>query len=168
MAGTVTLTGFKEFEAKLKNLPGILLEEIDGQVEDATVLWHTGAVNDSPTDQGNLKRLLSVKKNAPMEWEVVSGADYSAYIEFGTKTRVNIPSDLQNYAAQFRGGGAGNAKKFIFAWMQRVGIPKEAQYPVFLSIITKGIHPHPYFFIQRPLVQKQLDTNVQRILNTEH
>lgn len=98
--------------------------------------------------------------------EVVSPAEYSAYVEWGTKTRVSVPPELQSYAAQFRGGkGAGDAKKMIYAWMDRVGVPKDRQWVVFISIITKGIHPHPFFFIQKPVVEKQLIGDIKAILN---
>lgn len=169
MPTTVTLTGWKEFENKLSTLPKKLMQEVGGEVEDAARLWAAGAKRDAPKDQGFLAGQISSRKLGPMSAEATSEANYSAYIEWGTKTRVQVPSDLQGYANEFRGGvNPGGAKKFIFAWMNRVGIPKERQWITFLSIIIKGIHPHPYFFPQKPIVQAQLDKNVQTILNTEH
>lgn len=166
---TVTLTGWKEFEAKAKGLSKVLFAEIDGEVEDAARIWASGAKRDAPKDQGFLAGQISSRKTAMMQAETTSNANYSAYMEWGTKTRVQIPPDLQSYAAQFRGGtNQGNAKKMVFAWMDRVGIPKERQWITFLSIIIKGIRPHPFFFIQRPIVQSQLNKNVQAILNTPH
>lgn len=169
MPTTVTLTGWKEFETKAKNLPKVLFQEIDGEVEDSARLWSAGAKRDAPVDQGFLRGQISSRKIGLMQSEVTSEADYSAYIEWGTKTKVNVPADMQAYASQFRGGiNSGGAKKMIFAWMNRVGVPKERQWIVFLSIIIKGIRPHPFFFIQKPVVQNQLNTNVQNILNTPH
>jgi len=170
MPTTVTLTGWKEFEAKCVNLPKVLFDEIDGEVEDSARLWAAGAKRDAPNDQGFLSGRISSRKIGLMVSEAFSEADYSAYVEWGTKSRAKVPADLQQYASQFKGGGAGagGAKKMIFAWMERVGIPKERQWITFLSIIIKGIRPHPFFFIQTPLVQAQLNKNVQTILNTEH
>ncbi len=170
MPNTVTLTGFKEFEDKLRRLPKVLAHEIDGEVEDAARLWDDLAKQDAPKDVGTLAGLISKRKNKDMDWEVASGAGYSAFIEWGTKSRVRVPADLAAYASQFRGGGAGagNAKAFIYAWMKRKGIPEKFWWITFHSIITKGIHPHPFFFIQAPFVEKQLYTGVKRILTTEH
>lgn len=170
MPTSITLTGWDQFESKLRSMPEILQSEITGEVEEAARLWAANAKRAAPVDQGFLQNLISSHKTGVMEAETTSAAEYSAWIEWGTKTRVRVPGDMQEYAAQFKGGGsgAGNAKKMIFAWMERVGVPVQFRYPVFISIITKGIHPHPFFFIQVPLVQKQLDTNVQKILNTEH
>jgi hypothetical protein len=105
-----------------------------------------------------------------MTAEIVSPVNYSAYIEWGTKTRVSVPSDVAGYAATFRGGGpgGGNAKAMIYEWMNRVGIAKEFQWITFINIIVKGIRPHPFFFIQRPIVEKQLIADLQAIVTTPH
>ena len=170
MPTTITLTGWKEFETKLAAMPKILESEVGGEVEDAGRLWADLAKEAAPVDVGFLRGSITSKQIAPMVNETTSPAEYSAWIEWGTKTRVRVPADLQAYASQFRGGGAkaGTAKQMIYAWMNRVGVPPQFQWPVFFSIITKGIHPHPFFFIQVPLVEKQLFTNVQKILTTEH
>lgn len=170
MSTTVVLRGFKEFERKLLGMPNELKEEIGGEVEDAARLWATKAKQDAPKDVGTLAGSITSFVTGVMSAEAVSPVEYSAYVEWGTKSRVRVPAELQAYASQFRGGGikSGKAKEFIFAWMNRVGVPKGRQYITFLSIIRKGIHPHPYFFIQMPIVEKQLNTNVKTILNTPH
>lgn len=169
MPNTVTLSGFKEFESKLQNLPKIIMNEIDGEVKFAADLWAKNAKRDAPVDVGFLRGQISINQNSPGNWEVNSHAEYSAYMEWGTKSRVKVPADLAAYASQFRGGNnEGGAKKMIFAWMDRVGIKKELQWIVFMSIIIKGVKPHPFFFIQIPLVEKQLITNVKAILNAGH
>lgn len=170
MPANITLSGFKEFADKCNSLSEDLMQEVDGEVEDAARLWESGAINDAPVDQGFLRQGIAKDKVTDGEWDITSNAEYSAFIEWGTKTRVNVPAELQSYAAAFRGGGSrsGNAKTLIYAWMDRVGVPKQFQFITFISIITKGIHPHPFFFIQEPIVEQQLLTNVTRIINTEH
>lgn len=168
MPTTIALSGFKEFEAKCKNLPKIIMEEMDGEVEESSRHWASLAKRDAPKDQGFLAGQITNKKIKLAEWETVSPAEYSAYLEWGTKTKVQIPAELQAYANQFRTKGTGDAKKMIYAWMKRVGIPVQFQWPVFFSIITKGVNPHPFFFIQKPIVEKEFITRAQKILNTEH
>jgi hypothetical protein len=168
MPNSITLKGFKEFEAKLRNLPAALTKEVDFVVQDAGSTWEERAKLDAPTDQGRLRGAITNKRTGLMGNEITSPVEYSAYIEWGTKTRVQVPAELQGYAAQFRGGkGAGNAKEMIYAWMDRVGIPKERQWIIFISIITKGIHPHPFFFIQRPIIEKQLISDIKHILSVQ-
>ena len=168
MPNAVTLTGWKEFEDKCKGLPAVLTKEIGLEVEASAQFWASGAKRDAPVDQGFLRGLITSKKTGPMTAEATSPAEYSAYMEWGTKTRVKVPSELQACAEEFRSKGSIGAKKMIYAWMERVGIPKQFQFIVFLSIITKGIHPHPFFFVQMPKVEEYLKKNVQNILNTEH
>jgi hypothetical protein len=166
MPNSITLKGFSEFERKLKNLPDQIKGEVDAVVQDAGDSWEDLAKSSAPTDQGLLKGSITNERIGLMANEVVSSAEYSAYVEWGTKTRVSVPPELQSYAAQFRGGkGAGDAKKMIYAWMDRVGVPKDRQWVVFISIVTKGIHPHPFFFIQKPIVEKQLIGDIKAILN---
>ncbi len=169
MPTTVTLSGWKEFEDKLKAMPKILEKEFDAEVRYVAEEWAGLAKRDAPKDQGTLAGEIDAEHKGNMVSIVTSHAEYSAYLEWGTKTRVQVPADLQSYAAQFRSGrNPGGAKKMIFAWMERVGIPKEKQWIVFMSIIIKGIHPHPFFFIQVPLVNAELIKRAKVILNTEH
>lgn len=168
MPVTITLTGFKDFEAKCRALPDELFEEIGGEVEDAGRLWATGAKRDAPKDVGFLANGISSRMIGEMETEVTSNADYSAYVEWGTKKNVRVPSELQSYANQFRGQTAPGGARAIYEWCRRVGIPQNAWVFVYLSIMRNGIRPHPFFFIQVPIVQEQLNKNVQTILNTEH
>lgn len=168
MPNEIRLSGFQEFQNKLANMPRIMTDQIDGEVEDAARLWEELAVNAAPVDVGFLKGLISKKRNAPMDWEVISGAEYSPYMEWGTKGRARVPSTIAAYAAQFRGKGLPGAKAFIYEWMRRKGIPKERWYITFRSIMQKGVHPHPYFFIQAPLVEQQLFSRIRKIINTEH
>lgn len=134
-------------------------------VLDAAKTWEERAKLAAPHDQGRLRSEIRGDKTGPMRAEVVSPVDYSPYIEWGTKTRVSVPAELQAYAQQFRTKGSGDAKRMIYAWLARVGVPKDRQWIVFISIITKGIHPHPFFFVQKPIVEKQFLGDLRLILS---
>lgn len=165
MANGVTIRGFKEFQAKLAKLPKHLLEEVDAVVEDAAGLWEQRAKQDAPTDQGRLRQSISWKAIKTGQWEIVSPVEYSAWVEWGTKTRVRVPPELSAYAAQFKGGGSGkDAKKMIYEWCRRKGIPENLWYVIYRSIMIKGVYPHPYFFVQAPFVEKQLFADLKRIV----
>lgn len=169
MANTINLTGFDEFARKMQNLPKVIEKEVTAEIGFAAKDWEARASRSAPVDQGRLRSAIRGFVVAPLNAEVVVNIDYAAYVEWGTKTRVRVPASIASYAAQFRGGrGAGNAKRFIYAWMKRVGIPEEFWWPVFHSIITKGIKPHPFFFIQKPIIEKELVGRVKNILNEPH
>lgn len=172
MPANITLSGFKEFEQKCLNMTAEILEECDGEIEDAAKTWEGLAKDAAPVDfatpglAGGVSHTEVVDHSA----DVVSNAEYSAFIEWGTKSRVRVPAELQAYAAGFisKGGSPGKAKEMIYAWCSRHGIPKNAYFLVYRSIMRFGIHPHPFFFIQEPVVEVEFLEHLRNILNTEH
>lgn len=136
---SVTTIGFKEFEAKLDKLPSDLRFEVDGEVRDASRLWVEGAILAAPRDKGYLSQNIpDPLKEAEMNYSVTSIARYSPYQEWGTGNYVSVPSELIQYALQFKG------KKKV-----------------------TGNKPHPFFFIQRPKVEKFLFDRLTVIVNRE-
>jgi hypothetical protein len=136
----VTLIGWTEFQAKLKALPDDVIEEADLLVREAGEDWEEGAKLYAPTDQGGAAGLIggiSSHHVGTMQSEVVSAKNYSAYVEWGTGSRVKVPSELKDYAIQFKG-----------------------------MKMTVGMHPQPFFFIQRPFVQKRLFEALKKLLET--
>jgi hypothetical protein len=101
-------------------------------------MWEELAKKDAPVDFGYLRQNITSYKAGDMNYEIVSGALYSAYREWGTGSLVSVPPELADYAIQFKGKG--------------------------LRIVNS--RPHPYFFVQEPIVQKQLVENIKKILDT--
>jgi hypothetical protein len=119
----------------------------------------------APINVGVLKGQITSTQLAEMDWKVTSGADYSAFIEFGTRSRVQVPADLAQYAQQFKGGnGGGDAKTAIYEWCRLKGIDEKNWWWIFIKIMTVGINPHPFFFIQREPVYKQLVKDCQEAI----
>lgn len=85
---------------------------------------------------GRLLNGISSRKSGNLQYEITSNADYSAYIEFGTGAYVSVPSELQNYAAQFKGRG-----------VKKVNLPAR-----------------PFFFPAFYAVKQKLLTNIRNIL----
>src|SRR6185436_13684216 len=150
-------------------MPDVLQEEFAGEVEFSALRWQELAFNAAPVDQGKLKQGITVAKVNDLEWNVLSNQVYSPYLEFGTKSKTRIPSGLESYAAQFKGTtGEKGAKTMIYAWMNRVGIPVERQWIVFISIMRTGIRAHPFLFPQEPIIKKEFIGHLQNIVDTEH
>lgn len=194
MSATVTFNGWGEFQSKLKSLPQVLFDEIDGECEDAANEWEELAKNAAPKDQGFLSQNINNYQVGMMHYEVTSGSEISAIAEWGTGSRVKVPSDLQEYASQFKGkpedGTAEGALKNITAWVKRKGIrfDSAATYKsgkrkgqnkqlnaqttakfIFHFIMLHGVRPHPYFFVQQPIVEKNLVERIDKnIMKREH
>jgi HK97 gp10 family phage protein len=111
--------------------------ELDAVVESGAKEFLARAKRDAPVDMGTLRNSITYKKLAKLRYEVVSGAEYSAYLEWGTITRVKVPAELQSYATQFRGKG-----------LRKNG----------------GIYPRPFFFPQVIPVKKLLEQRVKALI----
>jgi hypothetical protein len=63
------------------------------------------AKRNAPTGASNrLKTSIDVR-GSKLEREVFTDVKYAPYMEFGTKSKTEIPPGLEGYAMQFKGGG---------------------------------------------------------------
>ena len=192
MPNAVTLTGWKEFEDKCKGLPAVLTKEIGSEVLASAQYWRELALKDAPTDQSFLKSLISAKATKTMEAEVTSPSQYSSFMEWGTKSKKKVPAELSSYASTLPYNKTGDYYDFLKAileWVERKGIASrfsvktksklkhtkadnerivQAAEAIAFSIMKHGVNPHPFFFIQMPVVEAKLIERVKTILTTEH
>jgi len=104
----------------------------------------------APVNFGQL-RLSIAKTDATIQLNrslIFSNAPYSAYVEFGTGTKVKIPAGFESLAAKYRGKGGGsfdNLLDNIRDWCKKKGIDEKLAYPIAVSILRTGIKPQPYF-----------------------
>ena len=144
LAYNVNIVGLKELQDKFKKMPENLQKEVRGVIEDGAKTFVRFAQRDAPVNKGkyggNLRLGISygqlIADKTHTTFEVVSNAHYSAYLEWGTITKVKVPAELAAYASQFKGKGLRK---------------------------TGGIYPHPYFFRQIPLIKKQLENDIKDI-----
>lgn len=164
-AFNIDLSDFNGLADRLKDLPDRLVQLVDAELADGCEAIAAEAKQRAPADDGILRTTIGVDKLAPMQYNVFSNALYSAYVEFGTRANVSIPPGLEDYAAQFMGPSSSTsslgAKEAIFNWCEHKGIEKSAWYAIFITIMTKGGQPHPFFF---PAVNRILPIIVNRVL----
>ncbi len=163
------IVGLKELQDKLKRMPAEIREEIGAKIQDAAGKWVKQAKRDAPGDTGFLRTEISAAKVGELSWEVVSGSSYAGYVEFGTRSRVQIPAGLEEVANEVKarsGQTSVGAKEAIYEWCRRKGIEENLWWPIFISLMTKGMKPHPYFFKQRATIEPELIKNVEQILKS--
>ena len=113
----ISLTGFNEFAARLKNLSQTAGQEVVNEIQASGENIATAARERVPKDTGQLAMSIS---NAPLDngTETVAQKEYAAYVEFGTGAMVDVPTGLEEYAIQFRGAGIRKvnlpARPFMF------------------------------------------------------
>ncbi len=168
---TLNVQGISQFQKKLKDLPVKMQKEVGGEIEDSARKINAKQLRLVPVDEGGLKQGTGFKKANPLTFELFSSKHYSPFREFGTKSRKQIPAELQDYAKQFnlKGPNIGFDAFFliILDWVHRKGIAGrfnvkskrrigskskqteedfDVAWPIALSILKKGTHPQPFFF----------------------
>jgi HK97 gp10 family phage protein len=181
----VEIQGLESLLSKLDKFPDTLRREVGRELRDGANAIARNAQRNAPKDEGLLTRGITTVKNDTLDYDVVSAAGYSAYLEFGTKTRFNAPAELATFAAQFKSRGPkigfdsffliildwvkrkGIAGRFSIKTKRRVGNKNQqlledfnVAWAIALSILRKGIHPQPFFF---PAFFEQRDKIVKRV-----
>lgn len=166
MSFTVDLLGFDTIGARLATASDVVFKEVDAEIGASMKVMEQGAKRDAPKDQGLLVNEITSFQERPLVWSLVSQASYSAFVEFGTRSLVQIPPGLEAEAAAARGstGGTLGAKQAIFQWCARHGIDRKFWYPIFVKIMVRGIRPHPFFFKQLEAEKVNLLNRLQQIL----
>jgi HK97 gp10 family phage protein len=125
------------FYKYLKNLEGDVLDFVRAEIEDSILAIETEAANEVRVDTGALKNSIQsnpikVSKNE-ISGGVEVGAEYAPYVEFGTGTRVKVPSELSAFASQYKGDGIKEvnlpARPFFYpaVYKQRQELPKNIE-----------------------------------------
>ena len=184
----VNIIGYKQFQDSLKKMPSTLRKEVGARVKLSAEQFRDLAIKDAPADVGFLRSQITVKPIDELKYEVVSGSDYSAPMEFGTKKRFKaIPGiDSSEFIGKPTGGDYYDFLNNILDWVRRKGITarfsvktkkrlKETKsdterlldvaQAIANSIIRHGVKPHPFFFKQIPIVRRDLFRKIRNILS---
>ncbi len=117
------------------NLKGVLKslqkfgKEADDLIQDTTLAVaseieaEAKRLATSSVDMGFLRNQIFTHEVDDYNYEIIAGAPYSAYIEFGTGGLVNVPEELKEVAIKFKGKGIRQvniqAKPFMYpAWIK--------------------------------------------------
>lgn len=141
--------GFDIYAKDLKNASKTLRILADAETSASAETIARSARIKAPLNDGALRGSIQTDKLAEGKHAVNASAAHAPYIEFGTRSRAKIPSDLAEYAAQFHkktGRTGEQAKLEIYEWCRKKGIPEERWFGIFISIMTHGIKPQPFLF----------------------
>lgn len=161
------IIGMDALKNRLKTAPETIRKAVGIELSDGAQAIAAEAKQRAPGDQGILRQEITAQKIDDLTYEVISGAEYSPYVEFGTLSKVQIPPELEEYAAQFKGSAGASSlslKEAIFNWCARKGIDKEAWYPIYISIMTNGVKPQPFFFPAVNRITPIIINRVEKVL----
>lgn len=125
--------GNKELQIYLNNIEDYVVDKVKQIVLDTTLLLHSEAVANCPTDQGALKNSIEWSlSDDGLTGTVLVGQEYAVYVEFGTGI----------YAT---GPGGSKAKKIPWTYFNE-------RYDRWIT--TEGMRAQPFWF---PAVDSAFD-----------
>ena len=143
------LSGISDAIARLKKAGTDIEREIDAELQAGVKKMERKAVSLVPVDEGRLRGAIGTDKAGRLDYFVAAQTIYAAFVEFGTRKKVQVPSELQKYAAQFKGQAGtnkANARTAIYGWLKRKGVPKEKWGAIYWAIMRNGTAPHPFMY----------------------
>lgn len=163
MAGGIDISfELNRILADIQTQTEIVLNEIDFEFEASCLNIVAQAKIKAAKDFGKLAQQISYVKEGRLQYTIVSGSDYSAYMEFGTKDFVDIPEGWEEVAEAFKGvsinSGGLTLYQAIKAWAQRNAI--DNVYGVYIKILHRGVYAHPYLI---PAYEEEVPKLLKRI-----
>jgi HK97 gp10 family phage protein len=147
--GNIRVDGLSDTLQQIERFEEAFIKRVDREIEASCLKIIRDMKARAPKNVGRLVQQITYKKKGPLNYELISGANYSAYLEFGTKLNVRIPAGYQYLASQFKGvnipGGGKTMKEAIYDWAQQKGIDKKWWWWIYLKIQQQGIKPQPFF-----------------------
>lgn len=183
MGFSIKVEGLDSVLKRLNQFPVKLQDQIRGELKLAAEEVKRNAVKDAPGDTGKLRQSIVVHQETGVSNTVNVQVGYGGYVEWGTKKKARVPSEVAAYAARFRGSVKSptglTMDDAILAWVKRKGIgakltktgrpsrskdsqaaQKRVAFLIARKILKEGIKPRPYFFKNVFAVRDKL---VQRI-----
>lgn len=167
--------GLDQFRKQLATASNNLKTEVAAEVRISAMEFESLAKRSASDfgDRGTLRQSIGHRQTGPLTYEVFVGTFYAPFIEFGTKTKVQVPSGLEDVAAQFRGlkgTGALSLTEAIKGWVKRKGIAKgdeldRVAFVIARSIYRNGIKARPFFYKHTATVRTNLTNRIKNILS---
>lgn len=187
----VKVEGLDKLTKNLNQYSLKIQKQVDAELTASAMEIEALAKSLVPIDEGRLKQSISADINTPFRKEVTASAYYAPYVEFGTKGKVQVPSGLEQYAAQFKGQKRGSFKEFVdslIGWVSRKKIAgtysvktrrrtggkalKDSQnkamaWAIALKIMREGIKPQPFFFRAFNAIQPKIIDRIKKVIGSK-
>lgn len=166
------VSGADKILSKFSKLPKQLQDGIHSEIVATSEEVAEGVRRDAPVDESFLLHSVSTKNEGQTQSSVIAQSSYGAYLEFGTKSLVDVPAGLEAIAGQFKGpgnNGSTDPLKAIQGWVGRKigGTPKEQKsiaWLIWRKIRTVGIKPHPFFFKQAEEARPKFISRIKQVI----
>jgi len=170
---TLNVEEFSKIYQRFKQLDQVAKTEIKNEFNSSALKIQATAKRLAPVNFGNLRNSIVLTQEGDQNdfvFTIAARAKYAPYVEFGTGSKVSVPSNYAEYAAKFKGQKGGSFKEMIEAlmlWVKRKGIAngknqKSIAYAIAISILRRGIRPQPFLI---PAFEQEKKNLIKRIKN---
>ena len=149
----MAVRGINEAIAKIKRLGREAIMQMEAETELTAREIELKAKNLAPTNFGKLGQSIKAEKVTNLKWKIVAGgtlAPYAPFVEFGTGTLVQVPSEWTQIASEFKGKkiglAGGNFLDVIKEWCRNKGIEEKYAFVIMLKLLKVGQKPQPYMY----------------------
>ena len=169
---SLDVIGEKELIKQLNNLSPELMKIIDHETRASADDIVENAKKLAPTDRGFLHNNIFHEplkdSKESVTYSIIANAEYAAFVEFGTGSKVQVPAELQDQAnnAKRVKGSFKEGLENIKGWCRRKGIDESAAYVIFMSILKKGISPKPFMYPAFVAERKLYIKRISKMLKT--
>ena len=119
----IKVQGINEAIKALKKYESEVVRDTAKEMNRAMLMTQTEAKLRAPVDTGRLRSSIVTTKAkvSDLVASTVVNVNYAPFVEFGTRSSVEVPQGLEEYALQFKGNNSGGvgmtARPFLFpAW----------------------------------------------------
>jgi len=146
---SIDMDGKKMFKRAIKEFEKEFIQEVKRVVVETAKIIQANAVALAPADDGYLKKSIEIRYfNRGLSAEIIVGAHYAIYVEYGTGI----------YAT---GPGGSRAKKIPWAYPHPEGKRDEKGNLIF--IWTKGMKAQPYWGPALEAGGKHFDSELKKL-----
>jgi HK97 gp10 family phage protein len=149
---TVKVIGGDKLLKRLESISKDGEDRFQDLVVDTATFAHRQAVNhinqNVGTGTGHLKQSMYIE-TGELFAEVGNRADYAGFVEFGTGKMVSVPPEFSEIASKVKSRPTKSFEEGLQAirdWCKMKGIETRAAYPIFMSILRRGVMPRPFMY----------------------
>lgn len=141
--------GVNETIRKIKAFGDVAVRQINAETQAIAFKIEQDAKQKAPKNFGKLAQSISKVKITDSKYKVTVNELYGAYMEFGTGTKVKVPTEFKTMASSFKGKRQGTYQQGLEAirvWCRSKGIDEKFAYVIFAKILGAGVNPQPFLY----------------------
>jgi HK97 gp10 family phage protein len=167
------LTGVQKMINQLAKVENEISAEVDAELQSSLNKMTKDAKRAAPANFGQLRNSIGSRNESKLRYSLFASAWYAPYVEFGTRGKVKVPTELEGVAKNTQGRPSrGNFKAFvesIYLWGRHKRIIKKGDKNHAVNIARKiyinGIAPQPYLWPAFVAERSKLVSNIRAVVN---